>query len=82
VSIFAVARSEAPVPPDPGLADVTAHLMTEFGAHVDRTAVSGVVREGLHDLQGSPAAARVVGLERLARNRLITLIEEGDSQAR
>jgi formate-dependent phosphoribosylglycinamide formyltransferase (GAR transformylase) len=82
MSIFAATRSESPAPHDPGLADVTAHLMSEFGAHVDRTAVSGVVREGLHDLQGSPAAARVVGLECLARNRLIALIEQGESQAR
>jgi hypothetical protein len=81
VNIFTVARSEAAAPHDPCLADVTTHLMAEFGAHVDRTAISGVVREGLHDLQCSPAAARVVGLERLARNRLIALIEQGESQA-
>jgi hypothetical protein len=82
VNIFPAARSEAPVPSDPCLADVTVHLMAEFGAHVDRAAISGVVREGLHDLQCSPGAARVVGLERLARYRLIALIEQGESQAR
>jgi formate-dependent phosphoribosylglycinamide formyltransferase (GAR transformylase) len=81
VNRFTVARSEAAMPHDPCLADVTTQLMAEFGAHVDRAAISGVVQDGLHDLQCSPAAARVVGLERLARNRLITLIEQGESQA-
>ena len=74
--------SEATVPHDPGLADVTAHLTAEFGAHVGRAAINGVVRDGLHDLQCSPAAARVVGLERLARNRLVALIEQSEPQAR
>ena len=82
MNILTVARSEAAAPHDPGLADVTAHLTAEFGAHVGRAAINGVVRDGLHDLQCSPAAARVVGLERLARNRLIALIEQGESQAR
>lgn len=82
MSIFPSARSESPVPHDPGLADVTAHLMTEFGAHVDRAAISGVVREGLHDLQCSPAAGRVVGLESLARNRLIAMTEQCELQVR
>jgi hypothetical protein len=82
VNIRTLARREADVPHDPGLADVTADLMAEFGAHLERAAVSGVVRDGLHDLQCSPAAARVVGLERLARNRLIALVEQGGSRAR
>jgi len=82
VNIPAVARSEADAPDESGLADVTADLMAEFGAHLERAAVSGVVREGLHDLQCSPAAACVVGLERLARNRLIALVEQGESRAR
>jgi hypothetical protein len=82
VSIPTGTRSDADAPHDPGLADVTADLMAEFGAHLERAAVSGVVREGLHDLQCSPAAARVVGLERLARSRLIALIEQGESQVR
>jgi hypothetical protein len=56
--------------------------VAEFGAHVDQAAISGTVREGLRDLQCSPAAARVVGLERLARNRLNALIEQSERQAR
>jgi hypothetical protein len=82
VNIRTLARSEAAVPHDPGLADVTAQLVAEFGAHVDKAAISGTVREGLRDLQCSPAAACVVGLERLARNRLVALIERSESQAR
>jgi hypothetical protein len=82
VNILNFARREADAPHDPGLADVTADLMAEFGAHLERAAVSGAVREGLHDLQCSPAAARVVGLERLARNRLIALVGQGESRAR
>ena len=66
VNILTVARSEAAVPHDPGLADVTAHLVAEFGAHVDRTAINGIVREGLHDLQCSPAAADAAGRDRRA----------------
>lgn len=81
MNIRTVARFEAAVPHDPGLADVTAQLVAEFGAHVDQTAISGTVREGLHDLQCSPAAACVVGLERLARNRLNALIEQSERQA-
>jgi hypothetical protein len=82
VNIFTAARSEVAVPHDAGLTDITTSLTAEFGAHVDRVAISGVVREGLHDLQCSPVAARVVGLERLARDRLTALIEQGESQAR
>jgi hypothetical protein len=82
MNIRTVARREADAPHDPGLADVTADLMAEFGAHLERAAVSEAVREGLRDLQCSPAAARMVGLDRLARNRLIALVEQGESQAR
>jgi hypothetical protein len=82
VNIRALTRSEAAAPHDPGLADVTAQLVAEFGAHVDRSAISGTVHEGLRDLQCSPAAARVVGLECLARNRLNALIERSERQAR
>jgi hypothetical protein len=82
VSIFTIARSEAATRDDLGLADVTAHLIAEFGAHVDPDAISGVVRQVLCDLQCSPVAARVVGLERLARDRLIALIEQGEPRAR
>lgn len=68
--------------PDPGVADITQHLMAEFGASIDPSAISGVVLRGLHDLQCSPAAARVVGLERLTRDRLRALVGEGESRAR
>jgi hypothetical protein len=67
---------------DPGVADVTERLMAEFGARIDRSAIRGVVLGGLHDLQCSPAAARVVGLERLTRDRLRALVGEGESRAR
>lgn len=66
----------------PGVADVTEHLVAEFGARVDRGAVNDVVLRGLHDLQCTPAAARVVGLERLARDRIRVLVGEGESRAR
>jgi hypothetical protein len=67
---------------DPCVADVTEHLMAEFGGRIDRSAISGVVLSGLHDLQCSPAAARVVGLEHLTRDRLRALVGEGESRAR
>jgi hypothetical protein len=75
------ARGEG-VPPDPGVAQVTEHLIAEFGARIDRSAIAGVVLRGLGDMQCTPAAARVVGLERLARDRLRALVGEGESQAR
>jgi hypothetical protein len=66
------------VPPDPGVADVTEHLMAELGARIDRTAISGSSSAA----STSPAAARVVGLEHLTRDRLRALVSEGESRAR
>jgi len=82
VTHFTVAPRAESVPSDPGVADVTEHLVAEFGAHVDRGAITGVVLRGLCDLQCSPAAARVVGLERLARDRIRALVGEGETRAR
>jgi hypothetical protein len=79
---FTVPRHGEGVLLDPGVADITEHLMAEFGASIDRSAISGVVLRGLQDLQCSPAAARVVGLERLTRDRLRALVGEGESRAR
>jgi hypothetical protein len=79
---FTVTHREDGVLSDPVVADVTEHLVAEFGARVDRSAISGVVLRGLHDLQCSPAAACVVGLERLTRDRLRALVDEDESRAR
>ena len=78
---FTAPRGEG-VPSDPDVADVTEHLVAEFGAHVERGAITGVVLRGLCDLQCSPAAARVVGLERLARDRIRALVGEGEPRRR
>jgi hypothetical protein len=79
---FTVPRRGEGVLPDPGLAEVTEHLVAEFSATIDQGTITGVVLRGLHDLQCSPAAARVVGLERLTRDRLRALVGEGESRAR
>lgn len=82
MSLDTLAHREDSVLSDPSVANVTEHLTAEFAASIDRGAIGEVVLGGLHDLQCSPAAARVVGLERLARDRLRVLIDERESQAR
>jgi hypothetical protein len=77
---FPVTDRREGVLPDPGVAEVTEQLMAEFGARFDRRAIGGVVLSALHDLQCSPAAARVVGLERLTRDRLRALVGESRAQ--
>lgn len=47
--------------------------MGEFGDRLDLLTISTVVLAACHDLQGSGAAARTVGLEELARGRLFAL---------
>ena len=54
-------------------AAVADHLRTEFGARIETSTISAVVRDALHDLQGSTTAACTVGLECLARRRLVAL---------
>ena len=67
--------------PNPNLSDVTEKLVADHGAHIDLATISRAVLDCLHDLQGSPAAACAVGLEHLARSRLLELIET-DASAR
>jgi hypothetical protein len=56
------------------LADVAERLMGEFGDRIDLLTISTVVLAACHDLRGSGGAARTVGLEALARGRLLALI--------
>jgi hypothetical protein len=56
------------------LADVAERLMGELGDRIDLLTISTVVVAACHDLQGSGTAARTVGLEALARGRLLALI--------
>jgi len=56
---------------DRSLADVTERLMSEFGAHVDVSAVSQIVLHSRHDLAGAPNGAMPDLLERPARQRLL-----------
>jgi hypothetical protein len=79
---FAVTHRGEGVLSDPGVADVTEHLVAEFGARIDRSAISGVVLRSILDLQCSPAAACTVGLERLTRDRLRALLDEDEPRAR
>ena len=67
--------------PNPSLADITEKLVADHGAHIDLDTINRAVLDCLHDLQGSPAAACTVGLEHLARRRLLELIE-ADTSAR
>lgn len=75
---FTTTRGER-VPLAPDVTDITEQLTAEFGAGLDRSSISRVVLRSLHDLQCSPAAARVVGLERLTRERLRALAGEHES---
>lgn len=79
---FAATTRGEPVPLDPDVTDITEQLTAEFGASLDRSSISRIVLRGLHDLQCSPAAARVVGLERLMRERIRALVGESESWAR
>lgn len=81
IDFTATTRGErVPLAPDvTDITDITEQLTAEFGAGLDRSSISRVVLRSLHDLQCSPAAARVVGLERLTRERLRALAGEHES---
>ncbi|WP_219419000.1 hypothetical protein [Pseudonocardia nigra] len=59
---------------------MTENLVAEFSSRFDQPAISLTVRNCLRELQGSPSAARVVGLERLARDRLLAHLEIMDDR--
>ncbi|GEL20705.1 hypothetical protein [Pseudonocardia asaccharolytica] len=57
------------------LADATERLMAEFGSRLDLALISRVVLDCRHDLQSEPPGALPELVERLARRRILRVLE-------